>query len=215
MNPLLRLMLAFGFLSLAHGTAMAQTQPPACPLVEKPSLYVLMVAPRSGCPLSAVIQITRTQTLADGTHIQQSAKELVYRDSLGRIRHESYARGDTVPRVVIISDPVGGFVYMLQPQKSTVASRHKLGQSTGNAKLATQDQRTRTPGPKVATEALGEQEFEGVLATGTRTTRTTPAGAEGNDRALTTIKETWSSKDIGITFWRKPPTSKTATPKGE
>ncbi len=82
MNPLLRVTLVCGLLSLAHGTAMAQTQPPACPRLEKPFLRVPMVDDvRAGCPFSAVIQLTTIHTLADGTHIQHNVKALVYRDS--------------------------------------------------------------------------------------------------------------------------------------
>jgi hypothetical protein len=203
MNPLVRMILVCGLLSLAYATAMAQSQPPACPMVEKPSLYVIMVSPRSGCPLSAVIESKHTQTLRDGTHIQRNVKALVYRDSMGRIRRESYRPDGTAPSMIEISDPVEGFVYILLPQKDSVAYRHKLGQPAANAKVSTQDQRTPLPEPKIDTETLGAQQFEGVLATGTRTTRTTPVGAEGNDRPLTTIKETWSSSDIGITLLEK------------
>jgi hypothetical protein len=203
MNPLARAMVVSGLLMLVHSAATAQTQPPACPLLEKPSLHVAMVIPRTGCPLSAVIQVTITQTLADGTHIQTNFKAVVYRDSLGRIRYETYAPADTTPNMIEISDPVEGFSYFILPQKDAVAYRHKLGQSSVNATVGTQGQHTPAPEPKIATETLGVQQFEGVLATGTKTTRTTPAGAEGNDRALTTVRETWSSRDIGITLLEK------------
>ncbi len=203
MNPLARAMVVSGLLMLAHGTAMAQTQPPACPPVDKPSLYFPMVIPRTGCPLSAVIQGTTTQTLADGTHIQTNFTALVYRDSLGRIRRETYSPTDTTPNMIAISDPVEGFAYFILPQKGAVAYRHKLSQSTANAQVGAQDQHTPAPEPIIATETLGSQQFELVLATGTRTTRTTPAGAEGNDRAFTTVRETWSSTDIGITLLEK------------
>ncbi len=203
MNPLARAMVVSGLLILAHSTAMAQTQPPACPLLEKPSSHVAMVIARTGCPLSAAIQVTITQILADGTHIQTNFKALVYRDSLERIRYETYAPADTMPNMIEISDPVGGFSYFILPQKDAVAYRHKLDPSPAITKVGAQDQHTPTPEPKIATETLGVQQFEGVLATGTKTTRTTPAGAEGNDRALTTVRETWSSRDIGITLLEK------------
>jgi hypothetical protein len=203
MKVLLKMMFVCGLVSLANHAALAQTQPPACPLLEKPSLYVAMVIARTGCPLSAAIQVTSTQTLADGTHIQTNFKALVYRDSLGRIRYETYAPADTTPNMIQISDPVDGFSYLILPQKDAVAYRHKLGPSPANTKVGAQDQHAPTPEPKIATETLGVQQFEGVLATGTKTTRTTPAGAEGNDRALTTVRETWSSRDIGITLLEK------------
>jgi hypothetical protein len=39
--------------------------------------------------------------------------------------------------------------------------------------------------------------------TGRRTTRTIPAGAEGNDQALTIVSESWISSDMGITLLEK------------
>jgi hypothetical protein len=203
MKALLKLTLVCGLVSLADYRAMAQTQPPACPQLEKPSLYLPMVISRTGCPLSAVIQVTTTQTLADGTHIQTNFKALVYRDSLGRIRRETYAPADTTPNMIQISDPVEGFSYLILPQRDAVAYRHKLSQPATSAKVSAQDQHSPAPEPKIATETLGVQQVEGLLATGTRTTRTTPAGAEGNDRALTTVRETWISRDIGITLLEK------------
>jgi hypothetical protein len=39
----------------------------------------------------------------------------------------------------------------------------------------------------------------GLHALGTRTTRVTPAGAEGNDHEITVISETWASPNLKIT----------------
>ena len=203
MNLLVRVMLVCGLHSLVHGTAMARTQPPACSLLQRPSLHVLMVSARTGCPLAAIIQVTTVQTLTDGTHIQKNFKALVYRDSLGRIRYETYAPTETMPNMIEISDPVEGFAYFILPQKSATAYRRKLGQPPTNAKVVAQAQHTPTPEPRIATETLGSQQLEGLVTTGTRTTRTTPAGAEGNDRALTMVRETWSSSDVGITLLEK------------
>jgi hypothetical protein len=45
-------------------------------------------------------------------------------------------------------------------------------------------------------EDLGQQTIEGVLATGTRTTTTIPAGAIGNDQPLVIVSEQWFSPDL-------------------
>lgn len=204
MNPLLRLTLVCGLLSLAHGSAMAQMQPPACPRLEKPFLRVPMVDDaRTGCPFSAVIQLTTSQTLADGTHIQHNVKALVYRDSLGRIRYESYGPTDTAPSMIEIYDPVEGVSYFFLPQRAAIAYRHKLGQSAANTTVGLQDQHKTAPEPRITGEKLEPQQLEGLLATGTRTARTTPAGAKGNDRPLTEVRETWRSADMGITLLEK------------
>ena len=52
--------------------------------------------------------------------------------------------------------------------------------------------------PDVKTESLGRREIEGVVAEGTRTTVTIPAGAIGNDRALESTRERWFSPDLRV-----------------
>ena len=47
-------------------------------------------------------------------------------------------------------------------------------------------------------EDLGEQTIEGVVARGTRTTRTIPAGATGNDAPLVTTTEVWNAVSLGL-----------------
>jgi hypothetical protein len=49
---------------------------------------------------------------------------------------------------------------------------------------------------EVKTESLGTQTIEGVSATGTRTTRTIPAGEIGNERPLEITSEVWTSPDL-------------------
>jgi len=52
--------------------------------------------------------------------------------------------------------------------------------------------------PKEVREELGMQTFEGVQAKGTRTTRTTPVGAIGNNEPLVRTTETWRATSLGI-----------------
>ena len=47
-------------------------------------------------------------------------------------------------------------------------------------------------------EDLGTPTIPGVVATGIRTTRTTPAGAEGNDAPLVRVTEIWNAKSLGL-----------------
>ena len=51
--------------------------------------------------------------------------------------------------------------------------------------------------PKV--EQLGQKEIEGVVAEGTRTTITIPAGAEGNERPIEILDERWYSPELKTT----------------
>jgi TonB family protein len=52
------------------------------------------------------------------------------------------------------------------------------------------------PNFKGAQESLGSQSVEGVMAEGTRTTVTIPAGAMGNERPLQIVSERWYSAEL-------------------
>jgi hypothetical protein len=68
--------------------------------------------------------------------------------------------------------------------------------------LAEQEKRRKLivsqPHQEMKTEKLGLISINGVLAEGTRTTRTVPAGQEGNDLPLAFVNERWRSKELGI-----------------
>ena len=49
---------------------------------------------------------------------------------------------------------------------------------------------------QVKTEDLGTQTMEGLLVTGTRSTRTIPAGQIGNDKPIIIVTEVWTSPDL-------------------
>ena len=53
------------------------------------------------------------------------------------------------------------------------------------------------------TESLGTQTIEGVPATGTRTTRTIPAGEIGNERPIEITSEVWTSTDLQMVVMSK------------
>jgi len=55
----------------------------------------------------------------------------------------------------------------------------------------------------VATEDLGEQVLEGVLAHGTRHTQTIAAGAIGNERPIEIVAEEWYSADVEAVVLRR------------
>jgi hypothetical protein len=49
---------------------------------------------------------------------------------------------------------------------------------------------------EVSTEDLGTQTMEGVLVTGTRTTKTIPTGQIGNEKPISIVIEVWTSPDL-------------------
>jgi hypothetical protein len=52
--------------------------------------------------------------------------------------------------------------------------------------------------PNFSRESLGTQSIDGVLAEGTRTTTTYPAGMVGNDREFSATSESWMSPDLKV-----------------
>jgi hypothetical protein len=56
---------------------------------------------------------------------------------------------------------------------------------------------------EVKTESLGTQTVEGVPATGTRTTRTIPAGEIGNERPIEITSEVWISSELQMVVMSK------------
>jgi hypothetical protein len=66
-----------------------------------------------GAPYSAQAVNEMVQVLADGNRITTSHSTMLYRDSQGRERREESAGG--VARAIMISDPVDGVSYMLEP----------------------------------------------------------------------------------------------------
>ncbi|MBX9603258.1 MAG: hypothetical protein K2X35_19800 [Bryobacteraceae bacterium] len=55
----------------------------------------------------------------------------------------------------------------------------------------------------VKSENLGARNIEGVMAEGTRTTITLPAGSIGNERDIQTVTERWFSKELGLLVMSK------------
>jgi hypothetical protein len=74
---------------------------------------------------------------------------------------------------------------------STIAPAATRIPTAGTARLGTTNK-------DFTREDLGTQTIQGVLAKGTRTTRTTPAGAIGNDAPLVRTSETWQAATLGL-----------------
>jgi hypothetical protein len=162
----------------------------------------------TGAPYSAQIVSQRSQTLSDGTHVAQQSSGAVYRDSAGRVRQEmslpalgSLTGSAQSPRAVFITDPVAGYHYVLHAE-SNAAERMPLpaagskaaGRKFGDAPAA--GERPPRNGVQVTRESLGTQAIEGVVAEGTRITKTFAVGAIGNDKPIQIVTERWYSADL-------------------
>jgi hypothetical protein len=119
---------------------------------------------------------------------------------------------DHLPNLVQILDPVAGYSYTLDARK-LIAHRVALPSPPNDARFARTG--SGTIAPQTSSRAVGQRSFlphtikqeplgtemiDGVLAEGTRTTVTTPTGAEGNDRPLTRTCEHWRSEEMDLTL---------------
>ncbi len=158
----------------------------------------------TGAPYSAVEVRTSQQVLAAGNVIQQNEQSNVYRDSQGRVRRETTRTGpdgQTQTRVTI-SDPVAGLVHELDVKNKTAFTRPARFPNPSQTPAAG----PRTPGAgrtgqaaaNVKRETLAAQSIHGLMASGTRVTRTIPAGTIGNSQAIETVRETWMADDLKV-----------------
>jgi hypothetical protein len=154
---------------------------------------------------SAELVSELVQTLADGTHVtQRSPATKVYRDSLGRTRTDSpmamgFIREGTpeTPLLVEILDPAAGVAYILDTVGKVAhriafdpAPQRRLPPEVSSLPFPPM------PGADIKTAPLGTQVIEGVVAEGLRGTMTVPVGAQGNDRPLVNVRETWRSLEL-------------------
>jgi len=162
----------------------------------------------TGAPFTATAVGESNRTLADGTKISQKVQSTLYRDAQGRVRKETtlpaigpLAASGAPKSLVFIHDPVAGTGYILDANKKIA---HKLPQhpkkaadaNTAESDTAGKGWGGHPGGANVAKESLGSQTINGVLAEGTRYTRTIPAGHMGNDKPVTIVNEEWYSPDL-------------------
>lgn len=158
----------------------------------------------TNAPFTATVSTETTRTLADGNKIDETVNGTFARDSQGRTRREmtlpgallAGATGGSTPHAIFINDPVSGTSYILHANNKTADQvqframgkirRAVRGEVAGGKRF--QNQTTTTD--------LGTQTINGVLAQGTRITRTIPAGQIGNERPIVIVTERWYSPDL-------------------
>jgi hypothetical protein len=167
-----------------------------------------------GAPFSATATSETTSTLQDGSVLHRTSQVSMYRDSQGRSRHEATFTGfgpltasAGAKKMVMISDPVAGVHIMLDDEekvahKTALRTRGGSGANAESApafegRMEKRTQQDETAG-LLKKESLGTQTINGVVAEGTRTTHTIPAGQIGNVKPLQVVSERWYSADLQI-----------------
>jgi len=175
-------------------------------------------------PYSADAVTETTQMLADGNRIVQSTSQKLYRDSDGRERREGSvmtAGGLSIKQsggspMITISDPVEIVSYSLNSDNRTARKTNGAGLSLVNwvdssinvgapyglrvGDILIEGGRGRGGRGENASarvkQDLGSRNVEGVIAQGTRTTQTIPAGQIGNQLPINIVDEVWHSSEL-------------------
>lgn len=116
--------------------------------------------------------------------------------------HIDYTSGSKVAHVITLpaSSSGGGPAFALA---GAAAVPNTVAMSAGPAPVGVRIMAKPFAMPSDAsanrqTESLGTRTIDGLAATGTRTTRTIPAGAIGNDEEIVITQETWYSPELQI-----------------
>ncbi|HEX8355062.1 MAG TPA: hypothetical protein VF611_19315 [Pyrinomonadaceae bacterium] len=175
-----------------------------------------------GLPFSADSVTEHVQRLGDGNRMVRKSSARLFRDSAGRTRREhTLTRGGVTapdgqePRLVVINDPVAQVNYLVDTVQGTVRKTHVppglaearrraagtepsfgvlMPTSAAHRRMAEGEQAAPPSAPK--REKLEAQTIEGVLAEGTRTTVTIPAGEFDNEQPLEITHEQWYSPEL-------------------
>ena len=180
----------------------------------------------TGAPYSGVEVTEETQTLSNGNVISRKVQSNVYRDSSGRVRIErtvpagrpepGQSAAQTGTRTIVsIHDPVAGVTSELDATAKTARQMTIPANRGGNGGFPGPRPGRGANGassdPNVVTETLPMQTINGVQATGTRVTRTVPAGRIGNAQPIQIVTETWHSPDLKVPVMTKVSDPRTGT----
>jgi hypothetical protein len=166
-----------------------------------------MRTPVTGAPYSALRTTTRVETLANGSTITHTNQVKESRDSSGRTYLASVpnaAEGGEARSFVRVFDPVSreSISWSSNGKQATVVHLPEPGQFAGGRGLAAGATGGRAQfrgnSDAVTTESLGSKTVNGVVAEGTRVTRTIAAGKIGNSEAITVTHDSWVAQDLKI-----------------
>jgi hypothetical protein len=171
------------------------------------TLQSIAVPPLTNAPFTATVNTTWVRLFDDGSTQTIQNHRTIARDNLGRVyqqRRNLYPEGDLREneiRQIEISDPQTHEIYLCHPIQRTCELRGYYG-PTSPAPLISAG--PLDGGKAFLTRApLGNDSVSGLETVGTRETTTLNAGAIGNDRSISIVKEFWYSQQLGINLIEK------------
>jgi len=171
------------------------------------TLISIVVPPLPHAPFTATVRTEWKSTLEDGSIITIKNHRMIARDNSGRIfqeRRNLYPEGDpreSEIRQLEFADPSTHAIYYCWPVAKTCEIHDYFSRAS---------EPPPTPagsldnGKRFLTRVdLGKDVVSGVETIGTRETTTINAGAIGNDRAISVVKEFWYSPHLGLNVIEK------------
>ncbi len=155
-----------------------------------------------GVPFSARVELETTQTLADGSIDTHHTFNIIARDSRGRTHNEFRQWNDPATGAdgkltyAVLYDPDTRTRTYLYPAGHL--ARQYVFAETGGPPAAPAASAGNLLVPTVQKKDLGVKLSNGLRLTGTRETKTYPAGTIGNNQPLTLAAEYWYSPDLQV-----------------
>jgi hypothetical protein len=195
------------------GVAAAQSGEPACSVGFRNLPLALGDLGKGVTPYTATARTTYEHQLPDGSYIRGYMVTHRARDAAGKTMMEQPIacrrddKGGVQPWMLVrIYDPI------LKTQLSWGIDDHSGGKVARvfhearskpltpeeQAAHGKRSQAQQSVAGEFKSEDLGTRTIAGVEAHGMRTTRTIPAGEEGNELPLMTTEESWYAKDPGV-----------------
>jgi hypothetical protein len=167
----------------------------------------IAVPPLPGSPFTATVTTEWKRTLDDGSTVTIGNHRTIARDNTGRIfqeRRNLYPAGDSRENDINrleFADPRAHTITTCWPTARTCQVNYYFAPSVETPPSSSGP---LNGGKGFLTRLdLGSDLVSGVETIGTRETTTLDAGAIGNDRAISVVKEFWYSQQLGINVIEK------------
>jgi TonB family protein len=200
----LSILLASSFAIGAAGQVVATASPQNVPAPPNTATRGIIDGVRlkaiPGASFSARAKFESMQTLADGSTLAHHTFNIIARDSRGRTHNEFRQWNDPV------TGAEGKLTYAIlyDPDTRTRTYLYPAGHVARQYVFAASDNSPAVPAasnpsePTIQKEDLGVRRDGDLQLTGTRETKTYPAGSIGNEQSLTLTTEYWFSPDLQI-----------------
>ena len=191
------LLASLSFVPLSFAQETATQTPPQYRGVQT-HVEGVFVTPVANVPLTAVVELTSTLTLGDGTTLSRKTFNDIARDSQGRINNERRSMvpetSNATPGILSmhIFDPTTKLNTFMDPET------HVARQSVFDRPAADRGAMMPVSRPGFQVQDLGTQSMENVVVHGTKTSRTISGAASGTGKPITVTDETWYSEELHL-----------------